>query len=697
MGERINGAGAPPRIGQGGVVHRVGVDRDRVALVVDDLVIDDHRLGAADEDRRPLVGSQAAAVARAGVAVGVQLDRAVGDPHVGLVDFDGVELVESAGQGGFSAGVGELHVIEASPARRGEDQAAPLAGAGRVDEAVVARVEAAAHPVGVVLERGEHDRIARQAFGDQLAGDLRVDPRSFELDDHTRIDPQPAVEPRRRAERPARRAVNQQVLGDDVDDVRVVPAAGHFELLGDAAELGGNPHEQAVDRVVEHGVAVDIGADPPLGLLEAGQVGGDRAPRAMPDLREGDRRPGADEVDRSVVVFQGADGHLAAAVLDVGPRDPVEKHAVGFVVGIGPEDEAAPVAPRLAGARPVAVAADRVVAERAEMDLFPRRAQHLHGGAVERNPLRRRADLDVRPLEFQDRPGVDHQGHVLGHLQQLAVGQLGADVVVADQVRRVVVRGFDQAISAAVADDAHHVARLGVFQCSVDFVIGRFERTVAAGASGRLVDKQRAIAHAEPEVECAAGQPVGVAVKRRAGGVDQGRGRLGLEGQLQLVRAVGPAAEPGILDRRVDLADPRAHHADIVDAGLDIQLDQGVVAVVVVVLGDDLADERPLDVDLAVEHQLGVQGARRGKPLGHGFERQRAPLLDLELVEIDVVPGRRPDEVQVHEVVVAGIDGFAVAVAVVAHRRRDVVGVAEREGVADLVDRRVEPPPAVFA
>ena len=107
-----------------------------------------------------------AAGAVCGVAAGrVVLQRAVGDAHLGLVDFDGVELGEAAFDRGRSAGERDQRMIEAGDRQRAEEQPAPIAfGAAQPPLAVVGRVERAARAVAIVEDRREDDRLGRGAL-----------------------------------------------------------------------------------------------------------------------------------------------------------------------------------------------------------------------------------------------------------------------------------------------------------------------------------------------------------------------------------------------------------------------------------------------------------------------------------------------------------------------------------------------------
>ena len=76
-----------------------------------DGVVQDDRLGAANEDRGRRVLTNTVAGA-AGLAVRVEIDHAVGNADVRLVDLHGVEAVETAFDGRQTAGVGDQGIIQ---------------------------------------------------------------------------------------------------------------------------------------------------------------------------------------------------------------------------------------------------------------------------------------------------------------------------------------------------------------------------------------------------------------------------------------------------------------------------------------------------------------------------------------------------------------------------------------------------------
>jgi len=94
----VDRAGGASGIGNQLARERIKVDADRHVLVVADDVIQNHRLGAADEHRGPVVNAASVAVRRslAAGAGGIVFDHTVGDPRLRLMDLDDVEALEGA-------------------------------------------------------------------------------------------------------------------------------------------------------------------------------------------------------------------------------------------------------------------------------------------------------------------------------------------------------------------------------------------------------------------------------------------------------------------------------------------------------------------------------------------------------------------------------------------------------------------------
>ncbi len=256
--EGIDQAGGPTPVGINVSREGIGVDGDGIALVVDDLVAHDHRLGSADEDGGGGIRAEPVAIASAGASAGIQFDDAVGDANVGLMYFDRIEIIVNAVKRDLAAAIRKLNIVETAVTGVGKDQAAPVA-AVRLCGLVVPRIEPAAHAVRVVVKRSEHDRITWQTFRDELTGDFRVDSGIPKLDDYRRINSQPGIFTGHIIDGSAGSAADQQVGLNNMDDVGIIPTGCHFEDLLGLTEIGGDPHGESVDRVVEDSVAVDVG------------------------------------------------------------------------------------------------------------------------------------------------------------------------------------------------------------------------------------------------------------------------------------------------------------------------------------------------------------------------------------------------------------------------------------------------------
>ena len=172
-------------------------------------------------------------------------------------------------------------------------------------------------------------------------------------------------------------AVDEQVFLEHVDDVGALEPGRHVELVDHTAEIRADVHEQAVDRVIEQRVAADFRSGAAVALLEAVGIGGDAGPGAVGDGVEGQRRPRAFELDGRVGAKLGVDEHLPAAVGDGGLADGVQEHLLRGRVGVGPHDDATPLAARHHRADAVGVAADGVVVVRGEPHVVGRGAEHL--------------------------------------------------------------------------------------------------------------------------------------------------------------------------------------------------------------------------------------------------------------------------------------------------------------------------------
>ena len=130
-GEATDFAGAPAVIGHRPIRHRVGIDADRGAGVVAEVVADDHRLCSADEDGRVVVA--AAGIAIGGRAArGIELDPAVGETQLTLLNFEGIEAIEASLDRRQATGIGDVGVIDARLRSGLDDDPAPIAGGADV-------------------------------------------------------------------------------------------------------------------------------------------------------------------------------------------------------------------------------------------------------------------------------------------------------------------------------------------------------------------------------------------------------------------------------------------------------------------------------------------------------------------------------------------------------------------------------------
>lgn len=110
--ERIGQPSAASPVGHHVIVQGVDVDVDRRSAVVLDDVVHDDRLGADYVNHGR--GAGLAAVAVAAAAARVVLQGAVGDPHVGLIDFDRVPgIFRTAFDRALAAGILQDHVVQA--------------------------------------------------------------------------------------------------------------------------------------------------------------------------------------------------------------------------------------------------------------------------------------------------------------------------------------------------------------------------------------------------------------------------------------------------------------------------------------------------------------------------------------------------------------------------------------------------------
>ena len=544
-------AGAAARVGNLTRVERVGVDADQVAGIAAEVVADDHRLGADHVD-----------------AGGVALEPAVRQPQAPLIDRERVERGEAPGHGRLAAAEADRSVVDRGRGTVVDHDAAPIAGGGsrgcRPDD------ERAAGPEAVVESAREDHPLLRRAFRVELAiAPLELDPGPLELHDDAGIDRQPSAAsgPLHPAGRivAANATGDEEIFGNHVGDVRACEPGRHGEPVDRLAELGADPQLDAVHRVVADDVAPDRGAGAAGALLEAVGIRRDRGTGAVADVVEGDGRPGGLQVQRRDRLQLRVDRHLAAAVADVRLADAVEEHPPRGGIGVLAEDDAAPLATGHCGPLTVGAATDGVVVEGGELHLVARRAQHLQRRTCPRDELRRAADVDHLPAELEHRPLVDHDRHACGHDERGTVFErLRAGEGRAHEVGR-------RSRPGRVPHDPHDrftAARGRGRQTGRN----RVERVCAgaggARAGGELVDIDGVGGRrgAEPEIERAAGQPIAVAVERRAGRIDDRVGGLARrrERELQAVGPVRPTVGPAILHLRVEGRVAHARDREIV-------------------------------------------------------------------------------------------------------------------------------------
>ena len=386
LDEAIDFAGASAVIGHRPIRHRVGVDADRGAKVVAEVVADDHRLCSADEDGRIVIA--AAGIAIGGRAArGIELDPAVGDTQLTLLNFEGIEAVEAPLDRRQATGIGDVGVVDGRLRSGLDDDPTPVAGGADIGGVAIG-VKRRPGSVPIVGEAREDHPLLRRPFGDELrVAALQFDPRSLELDHDPLIDLQaprcPGLSrPGRLVEQIAAGAAGEdQILLDHIDDVGALEAGRHVELVDRAAEIGADADKEPVDCVAEEPVAADFGSIAAVGVEEGSGIGRDRRPGAREDLVEGERRPGALDMDRRERLELRIDKHVAAAVLQRRQADRVEKHFPGSGIRVAAENDATPLPPLHHRPNAIAVAAERVVVEGGEFHPCRRRAEHLESGS----------------------------------------------------------------------------------------------------------------------------------------------------------------------------------------------------------------------------------------------------------------------------------------------------------------------------
>ena len=458
-GIQVSRAAAP--VGNDVGVERVGVDADAAAGVVDEDIVDDDGLGAAHEDRGPearpgRIPQQSVAERRSGPPE-VELEQAVGDANLRLLDFNRIEAVEAARDGGRAAGVLHDDVVEADLAVGIEEQAAPVAGRGTDLPAAAVGEERAGQvlqtgpgAVGAVRrvgKRREDDRTGCRTLGNDLrVAHLGLNAGAAEFEDDPGIDDERGA----RSGGPAGVqgvvgvgfvvaagvAVDEQVLGQDVDDVGVRNAGGNPQGIDRLARGGADADEEPVDRVVGQVVAVHVGPEAIRRSGETVGVGRNGCAGAQGDGVEPDRRPGEElgsrvgvgDGDRGKRLQHGVFVDLAAAVGQIGLVDRIQKDAVPLPilrlhVRALLVDDAAPIAGQDTGEiQRIAAAADGVIEQRSEDHAVAGSAQNLQRAAAEIDIGSRVPHVDHRTVQLDHGPGVDHHGDPLRDDERRAVG-----------------------------------------------------------------------------------------------------------------------------------------------------------------------------------------------------------------------------------------------------------------------------------
>ena len=699
---------APARIGHSQIGERIDVDADHGSRVAPEVVADDDRLRPADEDRGGVVRAPARAIGR-GLARRVVLQTAVGQPQPPLMGLDDVEAVEAALDRGLAAAVGDVGVVDARLGGGIDDDAAPVTRRRLVGQRTE-QVEGTPRPEAVVGGAGEDHAILRIALGDQFGvAATEFDAGSLELHDHARIDLQPARGPgehvRAVGDVAAGAAIDEHVLGEHVGDVPRHERRRHVERVDRLAELGANPHEQSVDRVVGDAIATDRGPAAAGGLLEAVGISRHRRPGTEADRVEGERRPGGHQVDRREGLQLAVDQHLPAAVLHHRLGDAVEKHPLARRVGVAAHHDAAPLAARPDRPDAVAVTADAVVVVRGELHLVERGAEHLERGPAARDEVRGTAHVDDLRPQFEHGAFVDHHGDVRGHHEITTVGQGLPAERGADQIGLRRGRG-----AGGVAHDAHDL--LAAARPRREALLDRGERPgeravarAADGSRGHFVHKDGVgrRGRLEPEVERAPRDSVAVAVDRRALRVHdrvQGRRRRH-ETHPQPIGPVRPAVVAAVLHRRIEVrvGAGDGHVVGVQAPGLvprrQIEADERVAAVEVVVPRHQFAGPGGRILAVEREHSVGQARHRLAGTGDDGLQRHLPVGRQREGVGIDVGAVLGMQDREVDDVVVAG-DHVLVG-RLLAHVRLEVVGMPEAEDVADLVHGHVVPGAAELA
>ena len=194
-GNRVERPRAVAPIGDDVIIQRVGIDADDVSLIVQELVVDNHWLGAANENRRPIIPQKAVAISRCRTA-GIVLEQSVGNADIGLLNLNRIKRVKAAGNRHRAARVLNDCMVDAALAVGIEEDSAPIAR-GRCGRCVVAGEERSSGTVGIVVNRRENNGIGARSLGDQLRRtDVRLNCRTAHLENDTGVDHETSGDPR---------------------------------------------------------------------------------------------------------------------------------------------------------------------------------------------------------------------------------------------------------------------------------------------------------------------------------------------------------------------------------------------------------------------------------------------------------------------------------------------------------------------
>ena len=283
-------------------------------------------------------------------------------------------------------------------------------------------------------------------------------------------------------------------------NVRVIPPPGNRLRRGLRASRCRDPNKQAVRRVLDDRVEVDIGTDAqvigreqrvslipraveiPLG--ETVRIGRNRGVRALRDLVERNGRRRFAQADRIDDLLLTVHLHVAAAIAEVTVIDVIEENsmlvpeepllgAVQVVADLNP----APVASRGSGHQRIGVHAGLLVLKRREDHAAFGSAQYLDRARRVVLGQRRTAHSNPRVLQLEDRAGIDHHRDLLGNDQLGPVRQHVVDQVAqTDFEGPVVAQRVEILIQTAIAHHSNDVARHGIGRRVSQAAIGRVER-----------------------------------------------------------------------------------------------------------------------------------------------------------------------------------------------------------------------------